>query len=183
MGRVFEALQTIMRAFPASTVLQVEPGQVEVQEPDRKPVVFRFGPAAQIDQAAERADWAQQPLKVPAGPSPLPLTYYTRARPLHDAASPPDEDYPSGHFANPVTEPDPSWRIPSREPRRRNHILRADQIARRLGVAVSTIHRMVKRGDIPATRVSPRKIVFSSLAVEDWMVKGMPKGVQPAEAP
>jgi predicted DNA-binding transcriptional regulator AlpA len=165
MGRVFEALQTLTLAFPASTVLQVERGQVEVQEPDREPVIFRLGPLAQIDQAAERA------VRMPIAPD-LPLIptgnrpYYAAGENYPPQAGPPDESGP---------DEAPAWR--KMKPAKRSKVLSVAQVAHRLGISTWSVIRKTKKGDMPYLSLSPRRLGFDADAVDRWVAAGMPQGV------
>lgn len=43
------------------------------------------------------------------------------------------------------------------------------ETAQRLGIAEQTVRKLVKDGDLPSIRVSPRRIIIPVTALEDWL--------------
>ena len=46
------------------------------------------------------------------------------------------------------------------------------EVSELLGISVSTINRLIKRGEFPTkVKISPRRIVFMKYQIEDWINK------------
>ena len=45
------------------------------------------------------------------------------------------------------------------------------EAAQRLGIAEQTVRRLVREGDIPSIRISPRRIIIPVTAFEAWLAK------------
>ena len=46
------------------------------------------------------------------------------------------------------------------------------EVSELLGISVSTINRLIKRGECPTkVKISPRRIVFMKYQIEDWINK------------
>ena len=46
------------------------------------------------------------------------------------------------------------------------------EVSNILGISVSTINRLIKRGDFPQkVKISPRRIVFMRYQIQDWIDK------------
>lgn len=42
-------------------------------------------------------------------------------------------------------------------------------VAKRLNVAEATVRRLIREGDIPSIRISPRRIIIPATAFEEWL--------------
>ena len=45
------------------------------------------------------------------------------------------------------------------------------ETAQRLGIAEQTVRRLVKNGELPSIRISPRRIIIPVAALEDWLAE------------
>ena len=46
------------------------------------------------------------------------------------------------------------------------------EVSKLLGISVSTINRLIKRGEFPPKiKISPRRIVFMKYQIEEWIKK------------
>lgn len=45
------------------------------------------------------------------------------------------------------------------------------EAAQRLGIAEATVRRLVREGDIPSIRISPRRIIIPVKAFEEWLAE------------
>ncbi len=45
------------------------------------------------------------------------------------------------------------------------------ETAQRLGIAEQTVRKLVKDGDLPSIRVSPRRIIIPVTALEGWLAE------------
>ena len=46
------------------------------------------------------------------------------------------------------------------------------EVSEMLGISVSTINRLIKRGDFPLkVKISPRRIVFMKYQIQEWVDK------------
>ena len=45
------------------------------------------------------------------------------------------------------------------------------EAAQRLGIAEQTVRRLVREGDIPSIRISPRRIIIPVTAFEAWLAE------------
>jgi predicted DNA-binding transcriptional regulator AlpA len=51
-------------------------------------------------------------------------------------------------------------------------LLRANEVAKRIGVHVATLYRFIERGDFPrGQRVTPRYTVWASSVVDAWIAE------------
>ena len=50
------------------------------------------------------------------------------------------------------------------------------EVSKLLGISVSTIHRLIKKGDFPSKiKISPKRIVFMREQIDEWIKKKIPK--------
>ncbi len=56
-------------------------------------------------------------------------------------------------------------------------VLSVRQIAERLGISEWSVIRRTKKGDMPYLAISPRRLMFDPVKVDEWVAAGMPTGV------
>ena len=50
------------------------------------------------------------------------------------------------------------------------HFLTIKEVSKLLGLSVSTINRLIKKGDFPLKiKISPRRMVFMKKEIEEWI--------------